>query len=550
VLNISDNTVSNINVELKGVGEHAYFWFDTGPGSLDPQDTPLQDAIAAFDEIYEQSVALFGSENNPGVDGDPRVHVVNASPIAVCGSGGGCGLAGYFSGHDTLPTVVDPTSNQREMFVMNVSNFGSRFYISVLAHEFRHMIEDNYDSGDHDWEVEGSAMLAETLLGYGGEAQSRANQFLERPDQQLTNWSDGNTIPHYGQGYLFNRYLYDQLGSELYQLFAQDSENGFNALNDLAEISGDVSLEGERLWLDWLVAMAIHQRPNLPPQYELHDESLREATKTTIGSGDVREDNVEQYAADFYQLSGDGEVTIDFAGNSLVNVMDIMPANGNMMWVADRHNFSDARLTRAVDLTDLDQATLEYSVYHDIEYGYDFAYVSVSTDGGNSWQGLEGETMQGLNANDDPSNSALTARFYTGSNGGWQNESIDLTPFAGQPILIRFEYVTDPILTFAGISFDNIRIPEINFFDTGNDSDTNWQVEGFVRTTAFIPQTWHIQLVTFPAGQTPLVSRLPIQDGVAQTRVNLADSGGEAILIVSAASPMTLTKADYRLEIK
>ena len=57
-----------------------------------------------------------------------------------------------------------------------------------------------------------------------------------------------------------------------------------------------------------------------------------------------------------------------------------------MMWVAQRANYSNPRLTRTVDLRDVATATLEYAVYADIEQGYDFGYVSVSVDNGRTWQ--------------------------------------------------------------------------------------------------------------------------------------------------------------------
>src|SRR5690606_7119678 len=97
------------------------------------------------------------------------VHVVNASPIVLCDvtldTMNFCGLSGYFSAADGLPVAVDGNSNELDMFVMNVTDFGPGYYLSVLGHEFRHMIEDHYDVGDWDWEVEGSATLAMDLLG-------------------------------------------------------------------------------------------------------------------------------------------------------------------------------------------------------------------------------------------------------------------------------------------------------------------------------------------------------------------------------------------------
>ncbi len=143
------------------------FWFDQLPRNAQPTAEQLQEMATGFDEIYEQVIFYFGAEARPGIDGDPRVHIFNASPLTLCDvtveTAFSCGLLGYFSGGDGLPTAVNPQSNSREMFVMNGEQFGSSLYLEVLAHEFRHMIEDNYDPSDWDWEVEGYDYIVQRI---------------------------------------------------------------------------------------------------------------------------------------------------------------------------------------------------------------------------------------------------------------------------------------------------------------------------------------------------------------------------------------------------
>jgi immune inhibitor A len=552
VLNTDTNTIGPIEAELLAVSGYAYFWFDTGPGSRRPTADQLAEVGAAFDEIYENSVAIFGQENSPGVDGDPRIHIVNASPLAVCdvslATAASCGLAGYFSAFDSLPKDVDPSSNAREMFVMNVDYFGSDFYLNVLAHEFRHMIEDNYDQGDADWAVEGSAMLAEELLGFHGNGVYRANIFLEQPDQQLNAWTDGYSIPYYGQGYLFNRFIYDRLGQALYQEFASSPDSGLVAIDTVAAGAG-LDLTGETLWLDWLVAMAIHDRPGVTEQYQFQTSGLNTARMQAVDRlPAVFEESVAQYAVDYYRLSGDEPISLSFTGSSHVPLIDTVSASGQYMWLSNRANYSHMRLTRPIDLRQVQQATLEYSVYHDIELGYDFGYLFVSTDGGHSWQSLAGDQMQGRSAEDNPSGKAMSDRFYTGRSERWLQERIDLTRFAGQEILLRFAYITDPILTFGGLALDNIAIPEIGFYDDAETLTGGWLAEGFDRVTAYVPQQWHLQLITFSGG-IPQVTRLALAaDQTVVYELSLAESGREAILVVAASAPMTLERAHYRLE--
>lgn len=552
VSNVNNNTTTRPDFELLAVGDYAYFWFDATPGLDRPDEATLRETAAAFDDIYEQVIYYFGPEDNPGVDGDPRVHVVNASPLTVCDvtleNAGACGLLGYVATSNTLPTAVYPTSNQREMFVMNGAVFGTQTYLSVLAHEFRHMIESRYDVNDTDWAVEGSAVLAEDLLGFSAGPVGRANIFLENPDQQLNHWTDGYSAPYYGQAYLFNRYLFNRLGEELYREFAMHPHPGFISIDAIAA-AHDLDAAAEALWLDWLAALAIHNEPGAPEIYRLRD-GVNTAALTPIDPLPFASTTtVSQYAADYYQLPANGRFTLAFTGSNHVPLLDAQPVSGARMWLANRANYSMARLTRAFDLSNVAAATLEYAVYHDIEYSYDFAYVAISPDNGRTWQALTAPNMQGETAADDPSGVAYTDRFYTGRSAGWVKERIDLTPYAGGPVQIRFEYVTDPILTFGGLALDNIAIPEIGFFDDV-ETDAGWQAEGFVRAAGYAPQQWYAQLITFDSG-VPLVNRLKIDDNNRLTlEISAGENGRAPILIIAAAAPMTLEPAHYRLEIE
>ncbi|MEM7116100.1 MAG: hypothetical protein AAF614_26905 [Chloroflexota bacterium] len=550
--NVDSNTISEINANLLWVSQHGYFWFDSGAGSVSPPIGQLEAAGQTFDKVYEQVIGFFGSENNPGIDGDPRVHIVNASPLALCdvtlATANSCRLSGLVNAADLKPAAVARNSNEREMFVMNASLFGTASYLSVLGHEFRHMIEDNYDPGDADWAVEGSASLAQDLIDLPGGTLSRANQFLQNPDQQLNSWPDSGTGTHYGQGYLFNRYLFEQLGSELYYQFAIDPAYGLRAIDSIAQANGR-NFTGESLWLDWLVSLAAHQIEGAPTIYRYLDLELNTAAFTPISTiPQTFNTTVHQYAADYYQLPANQSATIRFTGNPTASLLGTPAFAGDFMWAAQRANYSNPRLTHSFDLSNVADATLAYAVYVDTEPGYDFAYVSISVDNGRSWRGLESTRMQGLSDTDDPANAALTERFYTGRQRSWIQEFIDLTPYVGQEVLIRFEYVTDPIKTFGGFAIDNISIPEIGFFDDVESSVGNWQAEGFIRATARMPQPWHLQLLAFAEHGLEVV-RVPVgEDGTAVFTLNPQTI--PPTLIVAATAPETLEVADYVLTIE
>ena len=544
--NVDSNTVSQIEAQLLSVGENAYFWFDLGSGSVTPDPALLAESTEAFDAIYDQLFAYFGVTEPPG----GRVHIVHASPEALCDEANQCRLAGYFSSRDLLPVSVNPQSNQRAMFVMNAWQFGGGTYLDVLAHELRHMLGDSYDSGEEDWFVEGGAMLAEDLTGFSTVPQARGSLFLQDPDQQLNSWTNENTIPHYGQGYLLQRYLYDRLGETAYHDFVTDTRPGLSAVDAVAAANG-LNATGEQLWLDWLAAMAIQGGAETAEAYRWLGPELEPVLTTPIDSLPSDFDTaVEQFAADYYELPSSGTVQLAFSGMPAVSLLGADAPSGENFWYAQRANYSNPRLTRVVDLSDVASAALQYNAYVDIEHGYDFAYVAASTDGGQTWQALTADGMQGLDPADDPSGSALADRFYTGRQQAWHAQSIDLTPFAGQEILLRFEYVTDPILTFGGFALDDIAIPEIGFADDAETDVDGWSAEGFARATDSLLQAWRLQLITFDADGQPAVQGLAVgDDGQLMTTYQAMPGVRRPILIVASAVPETLQPMAYTLAV-
>src|SRR5205085_2460109 len=128
--------------------------------------------------IYPRDRHYFGAEWRPGVDGDPHVTCLVAD-LRSSSAGG------FFSAEDEYPRIVNPTSNQREMFDLNsASNLpGDPNFSLTLAHEFQHMIHWHEHPHDNAWLNEGMSMLAEQLNGFP--PINEAQTFLAEPDTQL-----------------------------------------------------------------------------------------------------------------------------------------------------------------------------------------------------------------------------------------------------------------------------------------------------------------------------------------------------------------------------
>ena len=193
-------------------------------------------------------------------------------------------------------------------------------------------------------------------------------------------------------------------------------------------------------------------------------------------------------------------------------------------------------------------ATLNFSTWYDIEEGYDYAYVAASTDGGKRWQILEGK----YSTREDPVGNAF-GPGWTGTSGGttsrWVDEHLDLTSFAGQEILLRFQMVTDDAVNHPGMVLDNIAIPEIGYSDDGENGTGGWDAAGWALIDNTLEQRWLVQLVGMTGEQISVQRMVVGPDGRGQLAV--ADIGAldDAVLIISALTPVTTEPASYRYTI-
>jgi immune inhibitor A len=133
---------------------------------------------------------------------------------------------------------------------------------------------------------------------------------------------------------------------------------------------------------------------------------------------------------------------------------------------------------------------------------------------------------------------------YTDASHGWVQETIDLTPFVGQRVQVRFEYVTDDGPVHAGIFLDDIEIPELSYHDDAESSEGGWVAHGFIRNAIMMPQQWLVQMVKQQNDETT-VERLQLHpDSTGSWKVHLGPDE-TAVLVVSGRTRVTTEPAEY-----
>nr|BFD85475.1 M14 family metallopeptidase [Streptomyces sp. Xyl84] len=161
------------------------------------------------------------------------------------------------------------------------------------------------------------------------------------------------------------------------------------------------------------------------------------------------------------------------AGRFTGTVDPYSPYTGSFMAAAVHTDDAYKRLTRTVDLTGVtaaDRPALSTRLLWDTERGYDHALLEVRTTGADDWTTLPeaggrstaavpAECGAGFLIADHPwlrhyltpgsggcaaHGTSGAWNSFTGSSGGWQQASFDLSAYAGRTVEVSLSYVSDP----------------------------------------------------------------------------------------------------------
>lgn len=435
---------------------------------------------------------------------------------------------------------------------------GSRswLYDSVAAHEMTHEFYAWYNDAPTTFINEGMADFSMLICGFPQD-WSHVTAFLYTPDNSLVDWGDqggANILADYGAAFLFITYLADHFGPEIVQALVDANVTGTAAIDEAFVVTNHNDWNFVKVFKYWRLAnLIMSDTPgrgwfnynsidfydNTYGVYQVwvnsfvvnpggynYVSSASDYFGESFGAfaGPLGVSGVGAWGTDYIyvengpiapsQPSGWGagfdpyELKFAFDGGEqavegwqITETPALSVGDGNVWW-SGAGNDKDFRLVGTADLTDMETATLTFDTAYDIEATWDFGFVQVSTNGGESWTSLaNGYTTMDSNPDAAPEIVAQLPGI-TGDHAAL-TMSFDLSQYVGQEIMFQFRYMTDSGTNGEGWFVDNVKINGV-LYDNADDV-----LNLVVEPSYPMINNWYVTLF-FPQASFDGVNYLPI----------------------------------------
>lgn len=673
----SSETPTRITARLIVATPNLYIWVERGLG-VNPQalGQMAQQMSAVWNAIrrYSRLGDLQGFDPLlplPDIANDPHLNILFAADI-----------------NDSRDTIYNPNnnllahyapgefSNQQELLIVNASKYAGvplsdPLYYGILTRAFYNIVTHNHTPDQAPWLREALAWNIANQLQVAGDMQQIVGTFLENPQVSLLAPSEAQ--PVIGMQQLFLAYVQQRISPQLFVGLFKQPGDGMSALDtfladhNLLDPVTQQPVTGRDLFADFVMTNMVnrpfgdgryfHLRQDLLEPGEqvaaislgdfstlsLDQVSLNAVFESQTGSGLA----VNQFGTYYFSLDATQRMTLtlDFVGADTVARLPLPTDDErfNHFYWSGRGRNRDNTLTRRFDLRGLRAATLTFDTWYDLARLWNYAYVEISQDDGQTWtivpatttttangnglaygpgftglsdpQGIRPFPYLGLNY--DPATGQITtivadgpvdqAGLRTGDviigydgrrwpnaqvdllgllasyepgdtldlfiqrgteefsapvvlgehptrifvpTPRWLSQTVDLTPFAGNAILVRFNYISMPDMGNEGIAIDNIAIPELGYMDDVESDEIGWVMSGWQRVNNQVPQRFLVQVATLGEDSYPTVTRQlisPSDDATSGRWRFVLEPGQQLRIAISGLNDNTTAAAPFDL---
>jgi len=429
---------------------------------------------------------------------------------------------------------------------------GTRPYLyeGTIAHEYQHLLHDDYDPDEDTFVNEGMSDLAEYLVGYG-HPDSHVEETAEKPENSLVVWGDQGDLEilsDYGHAYLFQYYLMEKFGRSFIQAEFHNDGNGISGINATLSEMG-INKTFADLYHEWAVALLIDS-DKYQGQYgfSTYDFKLDIGTPAAPNPEAYDVPGAPPWGTDYLWLDVDKKDVQKLIFNGMEYSMfpTAWTSDGDVLWSGT----GDLQDNWAIFET-TGGGTLTFDTLYDLEDYWDFGFVQVSTDGGYTWTSLANEyTTDEFDPNAHPKvieNVPGLTSYIT----EWVTMSFDLSAYAGQDILVAFRLVTDWSTYYEGWYIDNVYVDGTLISD-GSDASVFKDLSEILPTNNDFTVTF-VSMKPRGNGNMEQVRTIKLDDSTEDGWVEvskLIKNSRQVVMLVTYDAPEGVTTyADYSYEL-
>lgn len=201
--------------------------------------------------------------------------------------------------------------------------------------------------------------------------------------------------------------------------------------------------------------------------------SIRFEAKLTIGSFVTRDTIVHQ--SDYYYIDRDNcDELAGWSGDWIVNNTEQDEGFGCLTDSdGDYQSDTEKEIWRTIpfNLSDPNFGTAEmtFRTKYAIEKNYDYAQIQFSTDSGTTWENVCTDFTVFSSPFSQQAGFNVIVPIWDGFVSAWRKESIDLTPYMGNKLWVKFRMKADAGSEFDGIYIDDIQVKRSAFLIPNKD---------------------------------------------------------------------------------
>lgn len=421
-----------------------------------------------------------------------------------------------------------------------------RFYESAVAREWQKLAHSYADPSEHAWVVEGMSGFAQSLTDYVDFGLSVTDRGANRdlycfqgfgivatpfnptptpcggPENSLTRFDESSREADRGIATAFTIFLADRYGTDFVSALHRDAgRQGITGLaaallaKGIADPYVVIHDFQSMVLLDRIVGDTPHAlfRENQRFSLKARQTGTAKARVTTPSlHSSLNLDNPDAYddpgvapnGADYIllrngagqALTGNALQSVSFIGSPTLTpeplawslVTSDPDRFGNSVLFSGNGNSLDAAAVTSVTVPTVDP-TLRFVAKYGAEFAYDYGYVQVSTNGGQTYTSIAGDkTVPGL-----------LGPGLNGTTSGFEPHTFDLSAYAGQNILLAFRYVSDSGVNEGGLLIDDVSIGGTTISDGSSLAPFDSPTERRPIAVA----NWNVRLVAFDDGARP-----------------------------------------------